>query len=54
MYLTKPAGVFLQLVAVVLGLIGFGMFGGASFIDGIVVVLLAGGLMYLGGLPSRR
>jgi hypothetical protein len=54
MYLTKPAGVFLQLLAVPVGLVGFGLLGGGSIVGGLLVVALAGGLMYLGGQPARR
>lgn len=57
--LTKPAGVFLQLVAVVVMLGGCmegmaksgqgesGVFGWSIFVLGVV-------LLYIGGLPSRR
>lgn len=53
MYLTKPAGVFVQLLALPVGVWGLALLSNGSWGSGCLVGLLALSLLYLGGRPSR-
>lgn len=51
--MTKPAGVFLQIVGVGVGLLGLGALS-QNVAMGVAVTGIGLVLLYLGGLPARR